>query len=180
MAWIFNKDRRQESRREHHRRAAVRGESDRRDDASRREKQRRDSQRVSFLPGATLPILASTPEYIAEHFRVLDLLSEKAIQLVCVGNCKECEMPVEVGSTIEVTIEFHDETKVITKGRLVRYSGDLRSKNKTIVSVLEKPLSLKIINDEQNYLLRHYPDYLEGVKEKEIAKQNASAKVAAK
>lgn len=175
MKWLFSKDRRQEARRSRQRRATARGDSDRRG-ATRRLKQRRDHQRLSFPPGATLPIVASNPEYIAAHFRVLDLLSEKSIQLVCVGNCKECEMPVELGSTIEATIEFHDENRVNTKGRLIRYSCDLESKNKTIVSVLENELPLKVINEEQKYLLRRYPDYLAGAKENEIAKHNASAK----
>ena len=125
MAWLFNKDRRQGSRRENQRRAGVRDDSDRRD-GSRRQKQRRSFKRLSFPPGATLQITESKPEYIAEHFRVLDILSEKSIQLVCVGNCKECEMPVELGSTIEATIEFHDENRVNTKGRLIRYSCDLK------------------------------------------------------
>jgi hypothetical protein len=159
MSWFFSKDRRQESRRKLERRAVVRFTADRRD-SSRRLDERRGCQRLSLPPGDTLSVIDSNPEYVAEYFRVLDIVSEKSIRFVCTGNCDTCDMPVQIGSTIEATIEFHDESRIKTKGYIVRYCGDLESKNKTFVSVLEKNLPAEVIAQEQEYLLNYHADSL--------------------
>ena len=157
MSWFFSKDRRQKSRRKRERRSFLRFTMDQRDSV-RRLDERRSCQRLSLPAGDTLAVIDSNPEYIAEHFRVLDIVSEKSIRFVCVGNCNTCDMPVEIGSTIEATIEFHDESRIKTKGYVVRYCGDLESKNKTFVSVLETNLPPEVIAQEQEYLLSYHAD----------------------
>jgi hypothetical protein len=164
MEWFFCEDRRQKSRRKRERRVVTRSGGDRRD-SSRRLDERRSCQRFSFLPGDTLAIVESNPKYIAERFRVLDIASEKTIRFVCTGNCETCDMPVQIGSTIEATVEFHDGSKVKTKGCLVRYCGDLKSKNKTFVSVLETNLPAEVIAQEQEYLLSYHMDLLAAAEE---------------
>jgi hypothetical protein len=159
MQWFFSKDRRQESRRKREQRAIVRFDEDRRD-SSRRLDERRSCHRISLPPGDTLSVIDSDPEYIARHFRVLDIVSEKSIRFVCTGSCDTCDMPVQIGSTIEATVEFHDESRIKTKGYLVRYCGDLESKNKTFVSVLEESLPAEVIAQEQEYLISYHADSL--------------------
>ena len=159
MSWFLSKERRQKSRRKRERRSFFRFTRDQRDSV-RRLDERRNCQRLSLPAGDTLAVIDSNPEYLAEHFRVLDIVSEKSIRFVCIANCDTCDMPVRIGSTIEATVELHDESRIKIKGHVVRYCGDLESKNKTFISVLEMNLPAEVIAQEQEYLLNYNADLL--------------------
>lgn len=160
MNWPFTKDRRKaEERRERERRVAARGEQDRRGQ-ERRGDERREDVRLYYPPTDTLNISQSDPAYISQKFRVLDMISAKALRLICVADCMDCQMPVKAGEKINATIEFHDGTKLNTKGKVLRYNGDTKMRKNIMIYLLDDTVPQNVISSEQRYLLQHYPEFL--------------------
>ena len=160
MKWFFGNDRRQGDRRENgHRDSARQDDSDCREDC-RRVTDHRSCMRVNLPPADTLQVLGSDPEYFAESFRVLNILSEKAIGLVCVGDSNPCVIPLVMGEEVGATIEFHDGTIFEFKGNVVRYSSDLNTRNSTVICKLLTHIPVAIIKEELDYLVRQYEGYL--------------------
>lgn len=122
--------------------------------------ERRECSRINFPPADTLVINNSEPPYLAEHFRVLNVLSEKSIGLVCIGDCNNCEMPVEMGKTVAGTIELHNGEEYRFKGQIIRYSSNLYTGNSSVVCLLEKRIPHEVIDSELAYLVCQYEGFL--------------------
>lgn len=164
MKWPFTKDRRSEQgRREaEDRRDESRDDSEKSDRraSDRRGDERRENVRLYYPPTDMLNITDSDPGYISEKFSVLDMISEKAIRLICVADCAGCEMPVGLNDRIKTTIEFHDGTNLKTAGKVLRYMGDTKMKKNVMIYLLDLAVPMSVISSEQRYLLQNYPDFL--------------------
>ena len=143
MGW-FGAERRQDDRRDSNP-EEIRAENDRRQE-ERRVAQRRQFFRVVYP-------LNESPEIINLSAKIIDI-SVHAVKF---------ELPAEsasqfnVDSRVELKIKFHD-------GQIVEGWGKIFQKrdgtDKSIfIGIFEKEISPAVINKEQAYLLKKYPDF---------------------
>ena len=120
---------------------------------------RRECQRV-YLPAMdTLEIIKSTPEFIQDEFRVLDIVSEKAVGMVRVGSHKH-PIYIRMGQMLQVTVMFHDGNCYEIGGKVVRYCSDLSTQNEKLVCLLVERIPKEIIDSEMEYLRDNYSTML--------------------
>lgn len=158
MKWFFGNGRRRGERRGSM--ESVQHDSSEQRQECRRVADRRSCSRVMLPPADTLQILDSDPKYFAEKFRVLNILSEKAIGLVYVGDSIDCIVPLIIGDEVHAKIEFHDGTVFEFVGNVVRYSSDLNTGNSTVICKLQTHIPTEIIKHELDYLVRQYEGFL--------------------
>lgn len=144
MKFAFINDRRKGDRRKSG--GSPEGKGDRRT-GDRRKVQRRQAFRVVYPPPAA-------PEIVDFDFRVVDL-SEKGIKFACP---METELP-EPGKTIEFTIKFNDSDSHEVRATVLRKNKNEEKREIYVACTIEPKISIKKINDQQRYLIKHYPDF---------------------
>lgn len=153
MLWFFGRGRRR----------GGNGDSDASKSSIKRadnNNKRRECGRIYLPPADTLEIVSSTPEYIHQHFRVLDIVSEKAVGLVRIGEFLQEDVSLRMGHEINAAVMFHDGTCFEFEGKIIRYSSDLTSKNEKLVCLLNTRIPKKIIEREIEYLRDNYGSLL--------------------
>jgi c-di-GMP-binding flagellar brake protein YcgR len=141
---LFTSDRRKSDRRKSN--VASKGNANRRKE-DRRKVQRRDAFRVVYPPPAA-------PEILDYDFRVVDL-SAKGIKFACpVGT----ELPAP-GEIIRFTIKFSDCDTHSVNATVLRKNEDTKSEEIYVACTIEPNISVKKINEQQRYLIKHYPDF---------------------
>lgn len=143
MKW-FNSGRRQNDRGDENNQIPL--ENDRREE-ERRAVQRREFFRVVY------PVNAS-PKITNLSARVVDI-SVHAVKFELPAESSLSQMDVD--KAIEMIVNFHDGQTINTSGKIFKKS---RHEDKFIfVCIFDVEISPEIINKEQSYLLKNFPDF---------------------
>ncbi|HBG28902.1 MAG: hypothetical protein A2Y10_16655 [Planctomycetes bacterium GWF2_41_51] len=143
MSW-FDTEKRQEDRRDP-------DSDDNREESEHQQEERRVAQRRQFFR-VVYPINES-PEIINLSAKIIDI----SVHAVKFELPAEAASKFNVDSRVELKIKFHD-------GQIVEGWGKIFQKRdgtgKSIfISIFEKEISSAVINKEQAYMLKNYPDF---------------------
>lgn len=137
------------------RRQSERRDTDRRD-SERRQGQRRQEQRREFYRVIYPPDVA--PKILNTNYHIIDI-SCKGIRFYCEDKNGECKPPVKISQPLKLTIEFQDTQTLEVNGKILRCYVDEDLGAKVYCALLTDGVDIKRINDEQRYLLKHFPDF---------------------
>lgn len=122
--------------------------------ADRRENQRRQSQRREFFRVIYPPNVS--PVVLDTNYEIIDI-SCKGIRFYCKDD--QCQPPVKISQPLDLKIQFQDQEIVHIQGRILRCFMNPDLNAKVYCALLTEGFSPKRINDEQRYLLKHFPDF---------------------
>jgi hypothetical protein len=115
----------------------------------KRQTQRRAYFRVVY-PTAAQPVILDT------HAKVIDI-SVRALRFQ-IPNEEAKQMNLDINSTINAKLKFHDGQMLEIDGRISRKLED-KAGNFVFVCMFAQEIHSDIINKEQAYLLHNFPDF---------------------
>ncbi|OQA03333.1 MAG: hypothetical protein BWY69_00526 [Planctomycetes bacterium ADurb.Bin401] len=143
MKW-FNSDRRREGGRDENNQIPV--------ENNHREEERKITQRREFFR-VVYPVNAS-PKITNLSARVVDI-SVHAVKFELPAESSFSQMDID--NAIGVIITFHDGHTINTSGKILKKN---RLDDKCVfVCIFDVEISPEIINKEQSYLLKNFPDF---------------------
>lgn len=148
----FGQDRRQKDRRQEGAGEAAPASQENVQDnrqQDRRQVQRRACFRVVY-PADAAPQITNLP------VKVMDI-SIRAVRFTLCGELA-AGVSLEEGQTVQMTFKFHDEQVLDIGGVIFRHSTD-QTGQKVYVCRFNCELPAELVNKEQSFLLKHYPDF---------------------
>jgi hypothetical protein len=115
----------------------------------RRQAVRRQQFRVVYPLGAA-PKVTNLPLNVIS-------ISMKAVRFMLCGELAD-GVSLEKGQRILMILKFHDEQIVKVGGAILRHSTD-RAGQKVYVCRFDCELPAELVNDEQAFILKNYPDF---------------------
>jgi hypothetical protein len=97
------------------------------------------------------------PKILNTNYRVIDLSSE-GIKFVCPHCADGNPQLIKLSSTIDITLQFHNEEKMDLQIKILRcYNDD--SDKKYFAALILTPIPVKKIMKEDAYIRRYFPDF---------------------
>jgi hypothetical protein len=149
----FGQDRRQKDRRQEGGGEAAPADKENRQQ-DRRQVQRRQCFRVVY-PAEAAPKITNLP------LKVMDI-SMKAVRFMLCGELAD-GISFEEGKTIQMAFKFHDEQVVEVDGVIFRHNID-SDEQKVYVCRFNRDLPAELVNGEQAFLLKNYPNFCRQVR----------------
>jgi len=122
---------------------------ERRGQGDRRQTQRREFFRVVYPP-------AAAPEVSNLSARVMDI-SLKSVKFALSEKCP-VNKDFDASSKIDMVFVFHNGQKIESMGTVLRQETGEKGK-KLVICVFDKEIPAEVINNEQAYLLKCFPDF---------------------